>query len=125
MGTYDTNSTATAVYTVSCTAYNSSTSTGTNTYTITIPCCYCPPPRRILVRLPGKWSKRVKLAWVKLINDDTETGWKVTMLIEGVVTVIDPNIEQRDVASMTELLKWNATEKDKKKLDAFIRKHGL
>lgn len=119
MGIYETNNTLTTGTYCVCIASNSCTSISGNYYV-----CVPPPMRRIAVRLPGKWSKRVKLAWVKLFNEDTDTGWKVEMLIEGTIIITDPNIEQRDIQSFIELAKWRASDKDKKKLDAFMRRHG-
>lgn len=73
--------------------------------------------------MPKKWGKRVLMEWVDLVNHKTRTGWVVSMILTGEVIITDPNIEVRDFSNFVELMKWRASDADKKKIDAFVKKH--
>lgn len=124
MSITDSASTTSTSYTVVITSNYASATTacgnysGNFTVTVTMP----PPPRRILVKTPKKWGKKACMEWADLINHKTRTGWVVEMILTGEVIVTDPNIEVRDFYDFLELLKWRASEQDKKKIDAFVNK---
>ncbi len=76
--------------------------------------------RRILVRIPDRWDKEKHAAFVKLVNRDTNTGWKVEMIITGDIAIVDPDIETREMDEFAILLKENADFSDKRKINAFF-----
>lgn len=108
--------------------YTDSTSTG-GTYYITYSganctasnaCGYvCYTPKTYLVKEPARWKQKGKDAFIKLVNDETRTGWKVTMVIKGSVEIIDPNIEVISAKKFAQIMRWNASLEDKVKIDAF------
>ena len=55
-----------------------------NTYLVMIPVVRI---RRIMVKSPLDWDKAKLAAFVRLVNREVGTGWKVTMVIEGDVVV--------------------------------------
>lgn len=119
MGTYDcTNNTGTIYVTYSCT----NTATTSN---YSQPACVqisitIPPPRRFVVRLP-RWSRGRITAWVKLINEETATGWKVDMVMFGEIIVCDPSIECIKLEQFLPMLMERATAADKKKIKKFVK----
>src|ERR1051326_182317 len=96
------DTTGACIYTVSGTT---STCDCTGNYSITI--TYT-PPRQLLVTNPKKWTKKTRLAFAELVNRKTRTGWIVTMIIDGEITVCDPNIERRSMRDFVPLLTWRA-----------------
>ena len=83
---------------------------------------YQPIVRRILVAAPKNWDKKRCLAFAKLINNKTNTGWNVEMIIKGEITITDPDIETRTMKEFLPLLKKRATKADINKIDKFIGK---
>lgn len=122
--------------------YNSTASTTTtgsyyssnciNTFaTTTTPSCYgnnainalayyTPPPRQILVPTPAHWTRQQQALFVRLVNDETKTGWLITMLIEGNILITDPNVEIREMEAFALLLKRHAGAEDQRRIDAFF-----
>lgn len=78
-------------------------------------------PRRILVKIPASWDKQKIAAYARLVNRETNTGWKVEFVIEGDVAIVDPNIEIREMAEFVPLLKHCASEEDRRKIDEFFQ----
>ncbi len=103
---------------------DTTTTTGWTTVKLCTTRTIPPPARRILVKTPKKWSKKTAKAYVKLINKKTRTGWVVSMLIDGKVTICDPTIEKRKMKQFKPLLLWNASVADTELIKAFFKKHG-
>ncbi len=116
--------------------FDSNISTGTSTwYTIGGCNCTCSTPSgtlyynfvpvqtvRKLVKLPARWKQKGKDAFVKMVNDETSVGWKVTLIIHGKVEVLDPNVEQISMKQFIALMRWDASQKDKAAIDTFTKK---
>jgi hypothetical protein len=99
-------------------------STTTSTY------YYCSAPTRtvkkeILVEHPESWDDKANEDYVKLVNSETNTGWKVTMLIRGDVLITDPNIEVRKMCDFIPLLKHGASPEDIKRINEFCEANPL
>jgi hypothetical protein len=94
--------------------YYSSTSTTGSTFT------WSYPVRRILIPEPDTWDDDDTMGFVELINEKTNTGWMVTMLIKGDVLITDPNIETREMKDFIPLLKFRANSGDKKTINDFF-----
>ena len=86
---------------------------------------YPPPPRRVIVKHPPHWDKKTTEAYVRLVNQDTKTGWRVTMLISGDLVIVDPTIDVRSMAGFVPLLKMRASDEDKAKIETFFERHGI
>lgn len=123
MGTYNYNNSSCTDSSVIITV--SSNSTFTNTPSSYMFLYTPPPPRMLIVPLPKKWSKSRRLAWVKFVNEETKTGWKVIMIITGTIEIIDPNIERRSMKEFLDIMRWNACDEDRKKIDRFTRSNGI
>ena len=76
--------------------------------------------RKLLVRMPKNWSKRDQDAFVNLVNKDTNTGWKVEMIISGDVELVDHSIEVVSMQSFVDILSARATESDRKTINNFF-----
>jgi len=63
------------------------------------------------------------MAFVKLVNMETKTGWLVTMVIKGDIIITDPNIETRTMEEFVPLLRWDASRNDNAKIDMFFDEH--
>src|SRR5436190_10306040 len=81
---------------------NSTASGGDYTITVSSTNTDCTYPhhyrvvrKEMMVFRPEKWTEKEELAFVKLINSDTSTGWNIKMLIRGDVLITDPAIETR------------------------------
>ena len=81
------------------------------------------PPRQILVTCPEHWAEDDAIAFAKLVNVETHTGWLVTMIIQGEVVITDPNVETRTMAEFAPLLRWHASARDREKISAFFAEH--
>lgn len=80
-----------------------------------------PPPRQIVVRHPAGWTDEQHAKYVQLVNDRTNTGWRVTMLMKGGdIAITDPNVEIRDMKDMVLLLKDRASATDREIIDDFF-----
>lgn len=126
----DTNCTTSGT-TFTITSDASSSTTATPYYTITTMATgtaqhyYYPPPRRYLIPKPDQWTREQELAFVRLLNEQTHTGWKVEMLISGDVLICDPNIEKRSMEDFVPLLKLNASATDKAAIRAFFNDNPI
>jgi len=76
--------------------------------------------REILVEHPDDWSDEDHEAYVDLVNNQTNTGWKVTMLIKGEVKIYDENIERMPMLEFLPILKQKASKGDIGKIDTFF-----
>ncbi len=89
-------------------------------------CYYRTAIRRFLVASPEHWTDDDALAFVELINEKTNTGFKVTMLIKGDVLITDPWIEKRTMEEFLPLLRSSAvTRNDRTLIDEFFKLHPL
>ena len=80
--------------------------------------------KQVVVKPPKHWTKKIIDLFVPLINDETNTGWKITQLMRE-IEIVDPMIDVREMRDFLGLLKANASTHDCKKIDAFFTKHGL
>ena len=79
-------------------------------------------PRSYLVVLPEHWSHDDALALSVLVNVETKTtGWKVEYIIEGHVTIVDPDVEVRSLRDFLPLLTRRANAEDREKISAFFK----
>lgn len=85
----------------------------------------CSETRNVLVSIPESWDEKTLEKWIKLINEDTSTGWRITLIIKGDIKIIDPRIETRSMEEFIPLLKYRATKNDKYQIDKFIELAGL
>ena len=81
--------------------------------------------KKVYVHRPKHWDRKIGQAWVKLVNDETNTGWKITATIWGDIEIHDPYEDVRDMKDFIGLLKARASAEDRKKIDAFFKKVGL
>jgi hypothetical protein len=79
--------------------------------------------QRILVRAPEHWTEEQTAKFVRLVNDETKTGWKVEMVLTGDIRITDPNIQIRDMDGFKPLFKQGASADDRQKIDAFYAEH--
>lgn len=84
---------------------------------------YCAPrTREIIVEHPADWTDEQHAQYVRMVNDEVRTGWRVTMLFKGGdILIADPNIEVRKMADFVPLLKDRASTADRAKIDAFFK----
>lgn len=87
---------------------------GTVSWTVRIP-----PPRKLLVKVPRGWKKGRVDGFVKLVNEQTRTGWRATMLVR-VQKVYDPSIEQLTMKQFRSLLLQTASAGDAAVINAFF-----
>jgi len=80
-----------------------------------------PIVRKMLVRIPESWGKSKIAAYTKLINDDTNTGWTVEMIITGDIKITDHSIEVREMKEFVMLLKQRASQTDRHTIDDFFK----
>ena len=81
--------------------------------------------RQVIVKTPKKWSKAIRAAYTRLVNDETDTGWKVTMWISGKIKITDPDVEVRSMKDFIPLLKSRASPEDRSLIDKFFEKAGV
>lgn len=81
--------------------------------------------RRILVEMPEGWTEEMSMSFVRLVNIETKTGWKVTLVIKGKVLITDPNVERRTLADFIPLLKDEASQQDIDLINAFFEKNPI
>ena len=114
------------------TSRDTSTSETTNWHNIRVS-DYIPFPTRtyttirrtILVKVPKKWTKKQNLSFTELVNKKTNTGWTVTLIIEGKIVITDPNVERRTMAEFIPLLKNKADNTDMRKIRMFFRENPI
>ena len=114
---WEDSSTNTESYTNSSWCYGDTTSNNVVYYYV--------PPREILVTEPECWTDEDGLAFIDLVNNQTRTGWLVTMRIKGDVLITDPRIETRTMKEFLPLLRWCANSDDRKKIAAFFEEHPI
>lgn len=81
--------------------------------------------KRVLVREPDHWDKEDNEAFKRLVNIETDTGWKLIMTIKGDVEIADPNVEVRDMQGFIPLFKRRASVEDTKKINEFFNQKGV
>ncbi len=81
--------------------------------------------KKVYVHRPKHWDRKIGQAWVKLVNDETNTDWKIETTIWGDIEIHDPYADIRNMKDFIDLLKARATVEDRKKIDAFFKKVGL
>ncbi len=110
-------------------AYCVMTTTATNASTVSTNWGWSPYPRvvtkRVYAKAPAHWNRSILRAFAKLINEETNTGWKVEALISGDIEIYDPYADIRDMKDCVGLLKARASIEDCKKINAFFKKVGL
>lgn len=104
-------------------SYSSAATTNSSTYSSMI---YVRIIRQYLVKAPEHWSKTDVADYVFLVNDATQTGFKVTMVInDGDIDITDPNVEKRDMADFVPLMLSKANPEDQEKIRAFFAEHPI
>ena len=81
--------------------------------------------RRVIVKHPEHWDKQKTADYVKLVNKETNTGWKIDMVFEGDVAIVDPDVEIREMDEFAILLKHRASQEDCEKIDKFFKEAGI
>ena len=79
--------------------------------------------RKYLVKAPESWMKSARADFTKLINDETKTGFKVEMWIDGIIEITDHSIDMRTMKEFVPLLKSYANLEDRAKIDAFFERY--
>lgn len=74
----------------------------------------------MIVTCPKWWIRADTVACAKLINVETDTGWKITLIMYGDVDIVDPEIEKRDMCDFLPLLLSGASVEDIEKINAFM-----
>lgn len=77
-------------------------------------------PREYVVTMPDHWDEAVTATFVRLINDETNTGFTVKMVMQGDVLITDPSIEKRSMEDFAPLLLRKAMGKDHERIQAFF-----
>ena len=96
------------------TTTTASTSTG-GTYTD-----WTFPPRRYVVTGLKKWARSHKAALIRLINQETGTGWSIEIWMDGDVDVCNPDIEIIKARQWWQKVKMAASHKDKQLMQEFL-----
>lgn len=118
--------------------WNDSTTTGTastsafsivySTTATSTGASWTPYPRvitkRVFVKQPLAWDKQISDAWVRLVNEETDTGWKIEARINGDIEIIDPFIDVREMKDFIGLLTANAKTHDRLLIEEFFAEHG-
>ena len=86
---------------------------------------YRVPVRTILVDSPADWQEEDNLAFARLLNAETRTGWLVTMIIMGPIIITDPHVEHRTMREFLPLLRSYANQTDRARIDRFFTEHPL
>jgi hypothetical protein len=111
----DTSSTTTNnYYNTWSTSSTSTWCTGTTAYYTTS--YYTPPPQRYIISGFDGWSDAARAVLTRLINDETNTGFKVTLWIKGDVEITDPGVMHRDLDWFLLRLRQVATAADYQKI---------
>lgn len=104
------------------------TGTGTTSFTdtsTTMTHYYVQKPRKILVTEPENWDEEASDAFINLVNNHTNTGWKVTLRIKGDIDIIDPDIDVRTMEQFIPLLKSKAHHHDIVKINEFFDNYKI
>lgn len=101
-----------------------SASTGGGGGASTWTCVYYVQPRAYLIDPPDHWDEATLASFVRLVNDETKTGFTVTMVIKGEILITDPHVERRAMADFVPLWKRYANAADRTKIDAFFAEFG-
>ena len=80
--------------------------------------------KRYLVECPESWSEKIIAGFVALINDKTNTGFKVLMVIRGEIRITDPEIDCRTMENFVPLLRQHACKQDWTKIEKFFKTNG-
>lgn len=80
--------------------------------------------RKYLIKEPESWTDEVSAAFVHLLNDETNTGFKIEMLIRGDIRITDPSIDTRTMVEFVPLLKSRAVGKDRETVETFFEEHS-
>ena len=88
-------------------------------------CTYALEFKKILVVVPRHWPRPWIADFTRLVNDETDTGCKVTMVIEGDIDIVDPTVELREMGPFISLLRDRAIPSDVAKIKAFVASHPL
>ena len=111
--------------------YGSTTTTGADTWSTgwtgasSTTWYYTTEIRKYLVTCPENWGQSIIDAFCRLVNDDTDTGFSIDMIICGDIKITDPNIDVRDMESFRLLFKSHASVSDKEKIDAFFNANPI
>ncbi|NIR52917.1 hypothetical protein GWO43_30320 [candidate division KSB1 bacterium] len=102
--------------------YASATSCTADTYSNSAPLTsdFYRVVRRILVTVPEIWKDLERALFTKLVNKETNTGWRIEMWISGDIDIVDPNVEVRALKEFIPLLKERATPEDCAIIDKFF-----
>lgn len=94
--------------------YNNWTGTATTGTTYWVP--VQAPPQDYLITGFDDWSEAARATLTRLINDETNTGFKIRMWISGDVAITDPDIQIRDLDWFLLKLRQVATASDYQKI---------
>jgi len=81
--------------------------------------------KKLIVPRPENWTDKNQEAFLRLVNIDTNTGWKVTMVIEGKILITDPDVEIRKMKDFYPLMKQRANGADIIKINKFIEENPI
>lgn len=81
--------------------------------------------KQILVTEPDHWSEDDSDAFINLVNNHTDTGWKVTLRMRGDIEIIDPDIDVRTMEQFIPLFKSKAHHHDVVKINEFFVEHPV
>lgn len=80
--------------------------------------------RKYLVVIPENWTEKIIADFTILLNDKTNTGFRVEMVIRGDIKITDHTIEVRTMENFIPLLRQYAGKKDLTKIKKFFKKNG-
>ena len=100
--------------------YASSTGTSENTWGWRMPYY-----KMYLIHVPKKWIKEDCLAYSDLINKKTNTGFKVSLIIDVHVIITNPEVETRTMKDFIPLLLSHANYRDATTIRNFFAKHPI
>lgn len=112
--TTDSDSTSTIDYSIIYTTANwDTTSSGTVRY-----CA----PRKFYVKIPKHWKRSQIDGFAGLVNEETDTGWKVTALVK-LVKLYDKSVEIISMTKFMAIMLKTAKASDADKIVAFFEKN--
>ena len=103
--------------------YYNSNSTSKNNYSWSFDSTTGYSVRRIIVENPECWDEGVLLLFTDLVNNKTDTGWTIIMVIKGEIVYLEPDVETRTMERFIPLLKKRATRRDARAIDVFLNDH--
>ncbi|WP_157951654.1 hypothetical protein [Agrobacterium pusense] len=98
---------------------------GTNSFTSFTNNVYVTVTRQYVVTVPEHWTREDCADLTLLINDETKTGFKITMWMEGDIDITDPSVEKRALEDFIPLLLSHAGHEDQLKIRSFFSAHPL